>query len=219
MWRVELLHGAMFLLLIYGVKAFGPAQSEPMCELNSRFDCNVCREGKGVCAVRGVTVSLLILYNQTHKSFDSPRNSLICSSLSPFLCFFFFFFFYVCLLSWCSVSCTIRWSRVEEEILWAKSSRCSTVWPLFTVSDTNTPSQKREGEKKKGTHQAAALWNSQHATWGEKSGKVCVCLWESEKCNYSIWAKVIVVSRLLDGYAGFVFVYFLFFVLTCIWDV
>ena len=89
---MELLHGAMFLLLIYGVKAFGPAQSEPMCELNSRFDCNVCREGKGVCAVRGVTVSLLILYNQTHKSFDSPRNSLICSSLSPFLCFFFFFF-------------------------------------------------------------------------------------------------------------------------------
>lgn len=149
MWRVELLHGAMFLLLIYDVKAFGPAQSEPMCESNSWFDCNVCREGKGVCAVRGVTVLLLILYNQTHKSFDSLKTALyVVHFLLSCVFLYFLFFFYVCLLSWCSVSYTIRWSRVEEEILWAKSSRCSTVWPLFTVSDTNTPSQKREREKK-----------------------------------------------------------------------
>lgn len=147
---MELLHGAMFLLLIYDVKAFGPAQSEPMCESNSRFDCNVCREGKVVCAVRGVTVLPLILYNQTHKSFDSPKNSLICSSLSPFLCFFSFLFYFFMCVSSPDVACHIllggpklrRKSSGPSQVAAQQFGHCSP-------SQTPTPPLKREREKKR----------------------------------------------------------------------
>ena len=185
---MELLHGAMFLLLIYGVKAFGPAQSEPMCDLNSRFDCNVCREGKGVCAVRGVTVSLLILYNQTHKSFDSPRNSLICSSLSPFLCFFFIFFF-MCVSS-PDVACHVLLGGPE---LRRKSSGPSQVaaqqFGHFSPYQTPTPPLKRERERKKREPIRQPLSETHSMPHGAKRVERSVCVFENQRSATTVFEQ------------------------------
>lgn len=105
-----------------------------------------------------------------------------CTEFTSISLFFFLFFcVHACLLSsWCSMSYSIRWSEVEEEILWAELSRCSTVWPLFTVSDISAPPPPHPDPHHppyKSTHQAVPLSHSQHPSQGERGLLQSLCVW------------------------------------------
>lgn len=54
-----------------------------MCESNSRFDDDVCREGKGVCVVRGIAVCLSVycFLNHTHMFFSPTTVSTVQAKL------------------------------------------------------------------------------------------------------------------------------------------
>lgn len=140
-----------------------------------RLCTRACGRGLSVCLAAHVPSHLLLrMAKLTFMSESRNKTSALTRQNRRFLSVSFpLFFFLMCVPpspSWCSVSYSIRWSRVEEEILWAESGRCSTVWPLFTVSGTNSKKKKKEW-----THQASVLWHSRHETVEVKCRKVCVC--------------------------------------------